>query len=358
MARREDEMTEHTKLQLSPAEHRIAVLLARGIPRKQIAKRLRLSRHTVNGHVAGMRRKTGSQCGSLPALVHVLLVCGLIPTPRPRRAAPDLAAGHRSLLEALVHEHNRDAVARKIGLSLVAVRQKIQLLCTVTGARTAEHLVALAHGWQLLGARQHATGCVPSAVALPSLTDRHSAATMTGTGSVKVPASRATPLLTPTERRIATFLVQGVEVRDIGPRAGKTVDAVKGTLKAVRRKFGCPGCSQAVLAYRLLSSGSLVPPPAPSTTPPSLSTEEKRLLIAVATLSTRREIGESLGFGGIDTVKRRVGHLLTATDSEHPLDLVVRAYGWNLFDASSGENTEARGAVSRFEDRAAHAPFV
>lgn len=350
-------MTEHTKLRLSPAEHRIAVLLARGTPRKQIAKRLHLSRHTVNSHVASMRRKTGSQWGSLPALVHVLLLRRLIPTPKPRRAAPDLGAGHRGLLEALVHEHNRDAVAKKIGLSRDAVRQQIRLLRATTGARTTEHLVTLAHGWQMLGTPQHATGRVPSAVALPAAIDRRPAATARGTGPVKVPSTRTPAQLTPIERRIATFLVQGVEVRDIGPLACMTEDAVKGILKAVRRKFGCTGSSQAVLAHALLSSGSLAPPPAPSTPPPSLSTEQSRLLIAVATRSTLREIGESLGLGGVYAAKRRIGHLLTATDSEHPLDLIVRAHAWPLFDVSSSENTEAaQGAVSRSDDRAAQAP--
>lgn len=63
--------------QLTPREREVMVFVASGLPSKDIARRLEISYRTVEGYRQRVREKTGTS--SLPELVEMAQICGLIP---------------------------------------------------------------------------------------------------------------------------------------------------------------------------------------------------------------------------------------------------------------------------------------
>lgn len=60
------------KYPLSKRQHDVCVLLAKGLPHKQIAKELKISTHTVEQHIADARMKLGAI--NAPNLVALLFI--------------------------------------------------------------------------------------------------------------------------------------------------------------------------------------------------------------------------------------------------------------------------------------------
>ncbi|MGV9789047.1 helix-turn-helix domain-containing protein [Streptomyces sp. NPDC003435] len=142
---------------LSPAELRVAVLLAHGLSPTGIARRLQLSSSTVEYHLTRIRRKAGLQGRQPAVVVNILLARRLVPTPPPGRPAPDMPAEDLALLDAIAHEPSLNAIAARTGIPRRKVPSHIDRLLHAAAAISTEHLVTLAHGWQFLGPPQNPT---------------------------------------------------------------------------------------------------------------------------------------------------------------------------------------------------------
>ncbi|GGZ73484.1 response regulator transcription factor [Streptomyces echinoruber] len=135
---------------LTPGELRVAELLVRGLSPGKIAADLGLSRHTVRGRLYRMRAKLHCppRCPR-PLLVHLLLTSRQVTPPEVQRPAPPLSPEELRLLHVLAAHHKPMA-----DVDFRSFRRVLKGLLAKTEAANAAHLMALAHAWKLLGARQ------------------------------------------------------------------------------------------------------------------------------------------------------------------------------------------------------------
>ncbi|MBV7674213.1 cytochrome P450 [Streptomyces halstedii] len=147
----------------SPALRRVAGELLRGGSGEGIATRLCLSEHTVRGHIHSLRRLLGCPHRTArPVLTHQLLEGRHVDPPVLDSQAPSLTDAEQALLQALTTHSGTTRIADALGITVKKVRSGIGDLLGKTGAIDACHLVALGHGWGLLGTATRPASAVPT----------------------------------------------------------------------------------------------------------------------------------------------------------------------------------------------------
>ncbi|MFC8125921.1 hypothetical protein [Streptomyces sp. NPDC057302] len=142
-------MTTTPAVALTSAQKEIALRLVDGTFDKLAAHRNR-SPVTIRGHLSRVRIRVAAPGSSRAALAHVLLFTGQVPPPAPDRPAPDFTDADQLLMRALAHHSRARTIAEVCGLPLRGLRNRIDELCTKSGAADPAHLVALGHSWQVL----------------------------------------------------------------------------------------------------------------------------------------------------------------------------------------------------------------
>lgn len=150
--------------------------------------------------------------------------------------------------------------------------------------------------------------------------------------------------LTPAERRIAQYVVNGLQTRQIADVETVSVHTVRSHMITVRRKLHCPErCSLAVVAHRLLRDAE-VSVPAVTAPSPALSTEQVKLLRAVTEHSRLLDIARAADIPPGD-LRAALDQLLADTGAQDTTRLVTRAHAWNLLTAKQA-GTAQGGANS------------
>jgi DNA-binding CsgD family transcriptional regulator len=149
--------------------------------------------------------------------------------------------------------------------------------------------------------------------------------------------------LTPSERRLAQHVVQGLSAREIAAATQLRPNTVHSTLRSVRWKLQCPErCSLAVVAHRLLDTGEILTPTADRPAP-DLSAEQIPLLKAVTEYSQPLDIARAAKLAPAD-LRAALDQLLADTRAPDTTQLVVLAHSWKLLTAGQAHATQS-GAI-------------
>ncbi|MGQ4444045.1 helix-turn-helix transcriptional regulator [Streptomyces violaceoruber] len=143
---------------LTPSERRIAQHVVNGLPTRQIAATETLSHHTVSSHMLSLRRKLHcpERC-SLAVVTHRLLSANGATAPVPDMPAPDLSTEQTKLLRAITEHSKPLDIAHGANIAPADLRAALDQLLADTGAPDTTRLVAWAHSWNLLTAKQTST---------------------------------------------------------------------------------------------------------------------------------------------------------------------------------------------------------
>ncbi|MGW1006475.1 hypothetical protein [Streptomyces sp. NPDC002520] len=144
--------------QLSPTELRVAELLARGVPTRNVGPRLSMSPNAVKNQLRAVRQRFSCIGASQAALAHALLstrTCA--PPPAPQGPAPTLSERQQTLLLAIASQPTLKDIAREMNISPDSLQGEISQLLLATGSVNALGLVVRAHAWGLLGTVGQAT---------------------------------------------------------------------------------------------------------------------------------------------------------------------------------------------------------
>ncbi|MFF5538516.1 LuxR C-terminal-related transcriptional regulator [Streptomyces cinerochromogenes] len=136
---------------LTPQQHRVAAQLVHGLPHQLIARQADLSGPGVASHLTSARRRMGCPNSSRAVLVHALLTAREVPPPASTGPAPDFTDHERAVIRAIAEHTRNDSIGAAIGVRASDVRTEIDAVVTKAGARSAAHLVGLAHTWGILG---------------------------------------------------------------------------------------------------------------------------------------------------------------------------------------------------------------
>ncbi|MEW2620954.1 LuxR C-terminal-related transcriptional regulator [Streptomyces sp. NPDC048106] len=148
--------------------------------------------------------------------------------------------------------------------------------------------------------------------------------------------------LTPSERRLAAYVVKGLNAREIASAAQLKLGTVNSKLHSMRWTLRCPErCSLAVVAHHLLDA-EVVIAPTPQRAAPVLSPEQFSLLKAVTTYSQPLYIARAANLVTAD-LPAALDQLLADTGAQNTTHLVVLAHGWKLLLAEQA-HTKRSGA--------------
>ncbi len=143
------------------------------------------------------------------------------------------------------------------------------------------------------------------------------------------PDPSPTRRLTPSERRLATHVVKGLNAREIASAAQLKLPTVNSKLHSMRWKLHCPErCSLAVVAHHLLAA-EVVTAATPQRAAPVISPAQISLLKAVARYSQTLYIASAANLATAD-LPAALDQLLADTGAQDITQLVVLAHGWKL----------------------------
>ncbi|KMS77027.1 DNA-binding protein [Streptomyces viridochromogenes] len=146
--------------------------------------------------------------------------------------------------------------------------------------------------------------------------------------------------LTPSERRLAQHVVEGLSAREIAAAAQLTANTVYSTLRNVRWKLQCPErCSLAVVAHRLLDTGEILAPTADRPAP-NLSAQQLPLLKAVTQYSQPLDIARAANLAPAD-LRAALDQILADTGAPDTTQLVVLAHSWKLLTTGQAHATQS-----------------
>ncbi|WP_406357400.1 LuxR C-terminal-related transcriptional regulator [Streptomyces sp. NBC_01635] len=149
-----------------------------------------------------------------------------------------------------------------------------------------------------------------------------------------------TQRLTPSERRLAQHVVEGLNAREIAAATQLKLGTVHSTLRTVRWKLRCPErCSLAVVAHRILGAGEITAP-TPQRPAPDISAERISLLKAVTEHSQPLDIARAANLAPAD-LRAALDQLLADTGAQDTTQLVVLAHSWQLLPAEQSHATRS-----------------
>ncbi|MFK0142693.1 DNA-binding protein [Streptomyces murinus] len=157
-----------------------------------------------------------------------------------------------------------------------------------------------------------------------------------------MPTSDPSPTrrLTPSERRLATHVVDGLNAREIASAAQLKLPTVNSKLHSMRWKLHCPErCSLAVVAHHLLAA-EVVSASTPQRAAPVLSPKQISLLKAVTRYSQPLYIARAANLVTAD-LPTALDQLLADTGAQNITQLVVLAHGWKLLPAEQAHTTRS-----------------
>ncbi|MFD6967871.1 LuxR C-terminal-related transcriptional regulator [Streptomyces sp. NPDC059949] len=134
------------RLQITPAQKRVAHHVVRGASNAEICAQLHLSESTVRSHIKKGSKILGCPTRSSRAVyVHALLTHQQVLPPPAPRPGTQLTEPEQKILRA-VAEHSRiDEIATAAGIHRDDVRLEITALRDKTGAVDDAHLVSIGH---------------------------------------------------------------------------------------------------------------------------------------------------------------------------------------------------------------------
>ncbi|MFI6113283.1 LuxR C-terminal-related transcriptional regulator [Kitasatospora sp. NPDC051164] len=136
---------------LTADQRRVAAQLVYGVSNKAIANQVCLSVDGVASHLSAARKKMGCPGSSRAVLVHTLLAAREVPPPAGSGTAPAFTKHEVTVIRAIA-EHTLNAdIGNAIGVPADDVRAEIDATVDKGNARSAAHLVGLAHTWGILG---------------------------------------------------------------------------------------------------------------------------------------------------------------------------------------------------------------
>ncbi|MFC9463736.1 LuxR C-terminal-related transcriptional regulator [Streptomyces coelicoflavus] len=148
--------------------------------------------------------------------------------------------------------------------------------------------------------------------------------------------------LTPTLRRVAQHLANGLSAQEIATQTVLSPVTIRQYLRDIRESLHCPPrCKPAVIVHRLFTTQQVASPtadrPAPSLTP-----EQRLLLGAIAEHSDPRDIAVAAKLAPADQ-RAALDQLLADTDARDTTHLVILAHSWKLLPT----DTTARSGASQ-----------
>ncbi|MET8816103.1 LuxR C-terminal-related transcriptional regulator [Streptomyces sp. NPDC004549] len=149
-------------IQLTQSERRVIDLLTHGATIQSTADQMSIRPKSVSTYLSKMRQKAECVGASAPVLVNTLAEHDVITLPVTDHPAPDLSEEEQLLLEAIARESRYRGIAEKTHIHRDDVGVETDRLLRKTSARTVMHLVALAHGWRLLGPHRSTAGAPDS----------------------------------------------------------------------------------------------------------------------------------------------------------------------------------------------------
>ncbi|MCX4826143.1 sigma-70 family RNA polymerase sigma factor [Streptomyces sp. NBC_01142] len=136
---------------LTADQRRAAARFVYGVTNQAIAGQVCLSVDGVASHLSAVRKKMGCPGSSRAVLVHTLLTAREVPPPASSGPVPAFTNHEMTAIRAIA-EHTRNAdIGNAIGVPADDVRAEIDAVVAKASARSAAHLVGLAHAWGLLG---------------------------------------------------------------------------------------------------------------------------------------------------------------------------------------------------------------
>ncbi|MFJ4151945.1 LuxR C-terminal-related transcriptional regulator [Streptomyces galbus] len=138
--------------------------------------------------------------------------------------------------------------------------------------------------------------------------------------------------LTQQQCRIAARLVSGASHATIASQVRLSVKAVRGHLRATRKKMGCPGSSPAVLVHALLTTRE-VPPPGGIGPAPDFTEHHRKVIQAIAQHTSMKDIGTAIGVGEAD-VRTEIHAVRAMAHAYNPAHLVGLAHKWGILGAA------------------------
>ncbi|MEU8544799.1 LuxR C-terminal-related transcriptional regulator [Streptomyces sp. NPDC048717] len=154
----------------------------------------------------------------------------------------------------------------------------------------------------------------------------------------------AHPPLTSAQKRVGTYLVQGLGNQEIAQKMGLAPSTVGGHIRNSGRRLGCPsGSPRAVIAHRLLAHRQVPPPPLPTHSRAFKASEDDRELISAHTTHVLlRDIAAAALIPPAD-YRKRVTDLLHRAGAINPVHLVGLAHTLNIL----GSNTPTAAQVPK-----------
>ncbi|SCD34948.1 Acyl-CoA dehydrogenase [Streptomyces sp. SolWspMP-5a-2] len=152
--------------------------------------------------------------------------------------------------------------------------------------------------------------------------------------TVPPPVTTSAPItpLTPTLKRVAQHLANGLAPKDIATQAGLSAVTVRQYIRDIRECLHCPPrCKLPVIVHRLLVDLQVTIPTADRPAP-SLSSDQMLLLRAVAEHSDARDITIAAKVAPAD-LRATLDQLLADTGARDITHLVILAHGWKLLMA-------------------------
>ncbi|MBP0456143.1 LuxR C-terminal-related transcriptional regulator [Streptomyces montanisoli] len=147
----------------------------------------------------------------------------------------------------------------------------------------------------------------------------------------------STPL-TPTLRRVAQYLADGLDAHNIAAQTGLSAATVRQYIRDIRVRLNCPPrCKLPMIVHRLFTTQQVAPPRADRATP-HLGADQRRLLRAVAEHDAPRDIALAATLAPAD-LRAALDQLLADTHARDTTHLVILAYGWNLLAAEPARET-------------------
>lgn len=158
------------------------------------------------------------------------------------------------------------------------------------------------------------------------------------------PVTTSAPItpLTPTVRRVAQHLADGLTPQEIATETGLSAVTVRQYVRDIRQSLHCPPrCKPPVIVHRLFTAQQVASLTADTATP-ELSTEQLLLIRAVAEHSDARDIAIAAKIAPAD-LRAALGQLLADTGARDSTQLVILAHGWELLTAEQAQPTRSGG---------------
>ncbi|MEU6214384.1 LuxR C-terminal-related transcriptional regulator [Streptomyces sp. NPDC047023] len=153
--------------------------------------------------------------------------------------------------------------------------------------------------------------------------------------------------ITPSQKRLAAHLLQGLSNSEIAAQEYLALDTVSSHLRGMRQNLHCPPrCSRPVLAHMLLVHRQVGPPPVPPLCLPFAATEDDRLLLhAIAEHSAPADIARAARIAPCD-LKPLTESLIRTVGATSATHLVGLGHALGLLGESGTPRPPAHVAVS------------